>query len=146
MAHTCQSSLSLHKESYAMSRGLTYDDLNASEQCQYHTIVRHRHAHAKGGEAWRENLQETSSTRDAPALQTHTHTPSRPRNFLASVQCVYDYGKTLFERYRRQPRERQGVVDLVQFIRTQAAARGFDTFERASFPNFPAEIEPFPPR
>jgi cysteine desulfuration protein SufE len=34
----------------------------------------------------------------------------------------------------------------VHFIRTQAARRGFETFERASFPHFPAGPDPFPQR
>jgi len=49
-------------------------------------------------------------------------------------------------RWRRQPREPTDAAQLAHFIRIQAARRGFETFERASFPQFPAEIDPFPPR
>jgi cysteine desulfuration protein SufE len=35
---------------------------------------------------------------------------------------------------------------LAHFIRIQAARRGFETFERASFPHFPTGLDPFPPR
>jgi cysteine desulfuration protein SufE len=60
---------------------------------------------------------------------------------MALVQGIYAYGKRLVARYRRPPRETTSVADLAQFLSTQAAQRGFDTVERASFPHFPAGLE-----
>jgi cysteine desulfuration protein SufE len=61
---------------------------------------------------------------------------------MASVQCIYEYGKRLVARYRRPPSKTTAVADLEQFLGTQAARRGFDTIERASFPHFPAGLDP----
>jgi Fe-S metabolism associated protein SufE len=75
----------------------------------------------------------------------HTHTP-RPvgqRRFLAAVQCIYAYGKKVVVRYRRPPRQTTAVADLAQFLNTQAAQRGFETVERASFPDFPTGRDAF---
>jgi cysteine desulfuration protein SufE len=47
-------------------------------------------------------------------------------------------------RWWRQPSAPTDAEQLAQFIRVQAARRGFETFERASFLHFPAGIEPFP--
>jgi cysteine desulfuration protein SufE len=62
---------------------------------------------------------------------------------MASVQCIYAYGKRVVARYRRPPRETTSIADLVQFLHTQAARRGFETVERASFPHFPAGFDVF---
>jgi cysteine desulfuration protein SufE len=62
---------------------------------------------------------------------------------MASVQCIYAYAKRLVARYRRPLRATTAVADLAQFLRIQAARRGFETVERASFPHFPAGLEAF---
>jgi cysteine desulfuration protein SufE len=59
------------------------------------------------------------------------------------VKFVYAYGKWLLARYTRQPQENTLCAELAQFIRIQALNRGFDTFERDSFPHFPDGIDPF---
>jgi cysteine desulfuration protein SufE len=121
-----------------MSRGLTYADLTAAEQVQYTTIVRHIHA------------ASTDSDDGSKPLPPHAHTPapapSGTRPIWAAVQRVSTYGKRLVARLRRQSHEPTDAAQLAHFIRIQAARRGFETFERASFPHFPAGIDPFPPR
>lgn len=126
-----------------MSRGLKYEDLSAAEQVTYTDMVRRITPPSKGGTDGSDPLQKTATTRQDPAWHTQTPRPSGQSMFLASVTYIYDYGKRLFARYRRQPREHTGVPDLVHFIRTQAAHRGFDTFDRASFPLFPDSLDPF---
>jgi len=62
------------------------------------------------------------------------------------VQGVYASGKRWFARSKPQPSTHTSMAQLAHFIRTQAARRGFVTFEPASFPHFPAGLDPFPPR
>jgi cysteine desulfuration protein SufE len=50
----------------------------------------------------------------------------------------------LVEQYRRPPSHATAATDLAQFLRTQAAQRGFDTVDRDSFPHFPAGFDPLP--
>jgi len=59
------------------------------------------------------------------------------------MQRVSAYGKRWVARLRHQSREPTDAAQLAHFIRIQAARRGFETFERASFPHFPAGIDPF---
>lgn len=127
-----------------MSRGLKYEDLTAAEQCTYQEIVRRLTPMRQEGADGSDQLHDTTTTRQDPAWHTHTPRPSGQRMVLASVTFLSAYGKRLFERFRRPPRAHTGVADLAHFIRTQAAHRGFDTFERASFPYFPAGLDPFP--
>lgn len=129
-----------------MSRGLTYADLTAAEQLQYTTIVRHIHAACPGGDEGSDPLRAPTHTRDATAVHTPTPPPSGPRHVWAAVQGVYASGKRWLARWRRQPSAPTDAVQLAHFIRIQAARRGFETFARASFPHFPAEIDPFPSR
>lgn len=126
-----------------MSRGLKYEDLNASEQLTYTEIVSRTHPTRKGGKDWRNPLQAKAKTVSDPAWPTQTPRPWGQRLFVASVKCIYEYGKRWVDRYRRNPRETTSCADLEQFIRTQASQRGFDTFDRASFPHFPAGLDPF---
>jgi cysteine desulfuration protein SufE len=49
----------------------------------------------------------------------------------------------LFQRVHLTPHAPTGGSTLEQFIRKQAAKRDCESFERDSFPNFPAEVEPF---
>jgi cysteine desulfuration protein SufE len=128
-----------------MSRGLTYADLNAAEQLQYTMIVSHLHAASTGGDDGRNPLPPHAHTSDATAVHTLAPPPSGPRHVWAAVQRVSAYGKRWVARLRRQPREPTDAAQLAHFIRIQAARRGFETFERASFPHFPAGIDPFPP-
>ena len=60
---------------------------------------------------------------------------------MAAVQGIYAYGQRLVARYRRPPSATTSVADLAQFLRTQAARRGFETVERASFPYVPAGLD-----
>lgn len=106
-----------------MSRGLKYEDLNASEQLTYKALL--------------------SQINHNPALHTQTSPPAGQRFLGAWVKFAFAYGKRLFARYTRQPTENTRCVELEQFIRTQASSRGFDTFERDSFPHFPDGIDPF---
>jgi cysteine desulfuration protein SufE len=129
-----------------MSRGLTYADLTAAEQWQYTTIVRHIHATSAGSDEGRDPLPAHAPTSAASAMHTPPPAPSGPRHIWAAVQGVYAYGKRWLAWVRRQPSTPTDVAQLAHFIRTQAARRGFETFERASFPHFPAEIDPFPSR
>jgi cysteine desulfuration protein SufE len=126
-----------------MSRGLKYDDLTAAEQCTYQELVRRINQTSNGGAAWSDRLQDNAKNIPDPAVHTHTSRPVGPRRFVASVQRIYDYGKRVVKWYRRPPRETTSVADLAQFLSTQAAQRGFDTVERASFPHFPAGLDPF---
>ena len=126
-----------------MSRGLKYDDLNAAEQSTYQEIVRRLNQTRTGGDEWSDRLQDNAQKIHDPTVHTHTPRPVGQRRFMASVQCIYAYGKRLVARYRRPPRETTAVADLEQFLSTQAARRGFDTVERASFPHFPAGLDAF---
>lgn len=126
-----------------MSRGLKYEDLNAAEQSTYQEIVRRLNHTRTGGEEWSDCLQDNAKKIHDPTVHPHTPRPVGQRLFMAAVQCIYEYGKRLVARYRRPPRETTAVADLAQFLRTQAARRGFDTIERASFPHFPAGLDAF---
>jgi cysteine desulfuration protein SufE len=129
-----------------MSRGLTYADLTAAEQLQYTTIVSHIHAMSTGGDDGRDHGPAHAHMSDATAMHTPTSPPSGPRHVWAVVQGVYAYGKRWWARSRPQTSVHTYMAQLAQFIRTQAARRGFETFERASFPHFPTGLDPFPPR
>ena len=126
-----------------MSRGLKYEDLNAAEQSTYQEIVRRLNQTRTGGAEWSDRLQDNAKKIHDPTVHPHTPRPVGQRLFMASVQYIYEYGKRLVARYRRPPRETASVADLAQFLRTQAARRGFDTIERASFPHFPAGLDAF---
>ena len=126
-----------------MSHGLKYEDLTAAEQFTYKELVSRINQTSKGGEEWSDRRQDNAQKMQDPAVHTHTPRPVGQRRFVASVQCIYEFGKWLVKRYRRPPRETTAVADLEQFLRIQAAQRGFDTFERASFPHFPAGLDPF---
>ena len=127
-----------------MSRGLTYADLTAAEQVQYTTIVSHIHAASTADDHGSNPLPAHAHTSDATAVPTPP--PSGPRHVWAAVQRVSAYGKRWVARSRRQSSAPTDVAQLAHFIRTQAARRGFTTFERASFPRFPDGFDPFPPR
>jgi cysteine desulfuration protein SufE len=129
-----------------MSRGLTYTDLNATEQLQYTTIVSHINAASTGGDDGRNPLPPHAHMSDATAMHTPTPPASGLRHVWAAVQGVYAYGKRWVARLRRQPSEPTYAAQLAHFIRIQATRRGFETFERTSFPHFPTGIDPFPPR
>jgi cysteine desulfuration protein SufE len=107
-----------------MSRGLKYDDLTAAEQHTYTELVRRINQTSKGGEAGSDHLLGL-------------------RRFVASVQHLYEYGRRLVERYRRPASKTTSAADLAQFLYTQAAQRGCDSVDRASFPHFPAGLDPF---
>jgi cysteine desulfuration protein SufE len=126
-----------------MSSGLKYDDLTAAEQRTYHELVRRINQMSQGGEEWSNRQQDHAHNIHDPAVHTHTPPPARQRRFGAAVRCLYEYGKRVVERYRRPPRSATSIADLAQFLRTQAAQRGCDTIERASFPQFPAVLEAF---
>jgi cysteine desulfuration protein SufE len=49
----------------------------------------------------------------------------------------------LFQKDHLTPHAPTGWSTLEQFIRKQATSRGCDSFDRGSFPNFPAEVQPF---
>jgi Fe-S metabolism associated domain len=129
-----------------MSRGLTYADLTAAEQVQYTTIVSRIQAASTGGDDGSNALPPHASTSDATAVHTPAPPPLGPRHVWAAVQRVSAYGQRWVARLRRQTRAPTDATQLAHFIRIQAARRGFATFERASFPHFPAGIDPFPPR
>jgi cysteine desulfuration protein SufE len=129
-----------------MSRGLTYADLTAAEQWQYTTIVSHIHTMSTRDDEGSDHGPAHAHTRAVPALHTPTPSPSGPRHIWAMVQGVYAYGKRWFARSTPQPSAHTYRAQLAHFIRTQAARRGFATFEPASFPDFPAGLDPFPPR
>lgn len=126
-----------------MSRGLKYDDLTAAEQCTYQELVSRINQTSKGGEEWSGRLQENAPKISDPAVHTHTPRPVGLRRFVAAVQVIYAYGKWVVERYRRPPKATTSVADLAQFLSSQAAQRGFETVETASFPHFPAGLNPF---
>jgi cysteine desulfuration protein SufE len=129
-----------------MSRGLTYADLTAAEQGQYTTLVSRIQAARTGGDAGSNALPPHAHTRAATAVPTPAPPPSGPRHLWAAGQRVFAYGKRWVARLRRQSRAPTDAAQLAHFIRIQAARRGFETFERASFPHFPAGIDPLPPR
>jgi cysteine desulfuration protein SufE len=128
-----------------MSRGLTYADLTAAEQVQYTTLVSHIQAASTGGDEGSNPLPLHAHTREATAVPTPTPPPSGPRHLWTAVQRVAASGKRWVARLRRQSRAPTDTAQLAHFIRIQAARRGFETFERVSFPHFPAGIDPFPP-
>jgi cysteine desulfuration protein SufE len=126
-----------------MSRGLKYEDLNVSEQLMYKELVSGIHHTRKEGEDGRDPLPDKAKNIPNPPWPTQTPRPWGQRLFVASVECIVDYGRRWVDRYRRRPRETTSCADLEQFIRTQALQRGFDTFDRASFPHFPDGLDPF---
>jgi len=117
-----------------MSRVLQYQDLNPAEQLQYKIMLSQGDFSTNANEDDREG---------EPSLETHPPALSGRRSFLASVQSIYSYGKSLFDREKPAPREKKFWAELEHFIRTQAAKRGCEAFDRDSFPNFPDELEPF---
>jgi cysteine desulfuration protein SufE len=129
-----------------MSRGLTYADLTAAEQGQYTTLVSRIQAARTGGDAGSNALPPQAHTRAATAVPTPAPPPSGLRHLWAAGQRVFAYGKRWVARLRRPSRAPTDAAQLAHFIRIQAARRGFETFERASFPHFPAGIDPFPTR
>src|SRR5215831_19253685 len=134
------------QRSTSMSRGLTYADLTAAEQGQYTTLVSRIQAASTGGDAGSNALPPHAHTSAATAVPTPAPPPAGPRHLWAARQRVFAYGKRWVARLRRQSRAPTDAAQLAHFIRIQAARRGFETFERASFPHFPAGIDPFPPR
>lgn len=129
-----------------MSRGLTYADLTAAEQLQYTTIVSRIQAASAGGDEGIPPRPPHAHMRDETAVHTAAPPPLGSRHIWAWVQRVSAYGQRRLARWRRQPRQPTAAAQLAHFIRIQAARRGFETFERASFPHFPAGIDPFPQR
>lgn len=129
-----------------MSRGLTYTDLNAAEQLQYTTLVSHIAVASTGGDEASDQRPAFAPTSAVTAVHPPTPPPSGLRHVWAVVQRVYAYGTQWVARSKRQPSAPTDVAQLAHFIRTQAAQRGFTTFERASFPNFPTGLDPFLPR
>ena len=117
-----------------MSRGLKYEDLNAAEQSTYQEIVRRLNHTRTGGEEWSDRLQGNAKKIHEPTAHPHTPRPVGQRRFMASVQCIYEYGKRLVARYRRPPRKTTAVADLAQFLNTQAARPGSRPFSGPVFP------------
>jgi cysteine desulfuration protein SufE len=113
-----------------MSNTLKYQDLSHTERLEYERIV----------------SQEPSPGKSTQYDGTTTHDKSQPvrrRPFLASVPSLGAYVTRLLRRARLTPHATTDSSTLAQFIRTQAANRGYERFDRDSFPNFPAEVEPF---
>jgi len=129
-----------------MSRGLTYADLTAAERAQYTTIVSHIHAASTRDDEGGNLRPPHTHTSAVTAMHAPAPPPSGLRRIWAAVQHVSAYGKRWVARLQRQPHEPTDMAQLAHFIRIQAARRGFETFERASFPDFPAGLDPFPPR
>jgi cysteine desulfuration protein SufE len=127
-----------------MPRGLTYADLTAAEQVQYTTIVRHIQAAGTGKDAGTLPPPPHAPMHEASAGLTPAPPPAEPRQVWDWVQRVSASGQRWLARWRRQPPT--DAAQLAHFIRIQATRRGFESFERASFPHFPVEIDPFPPR
>jgi cysteine desulfuration protein SufE len=126
-----------------MSRSLKYDDLTAAEQSTYQELVRRLNQMSTGGDTWSDHLQDNAQKIPDPTVHPHTPRSVGLRRFMASVQCIYEYGKRLVARYRRPPSKTTAGADLAQFLRLQAVQRGFATVDRASFPHFPADCDPF---
>ena len=104
-----------------MSNALKYQDLSHAEQLEYERIVE----------------QGQSSGKSVPYDDA-----ARRRPFLAS-KSLGAYVTRLVQRARLTPHAATGWSTLEQFIRMEAANRGCESFDRDSFPNFPAEAEPF---
>lgn len=113
-----------------MSNTLKYKDLSHTEQLAYKRIVEQGQTSGK------------STPYDGEATHDQSQ-PARRRPFLASATSLGAYVVGLFQRARLTPHATTGWSTLEQFIRMQAASRGCEGFERDSFPNFPAEAEPF---
>ena len=64
------------------------------------------------------------------------------RPFLSLAQSLGAYVSRLFHRPYVTPHSPTGWSTLEQFIRMQAVKRSCDSFDRDSFPNFPAGVEP----
>ena len=129
-----------------MARGLTYADLTAAEQMQYTALVSQLQAASRGGDDGTHPRPPHAHTRKAAAVHTPAPPLAGPRHVWAAVHRSFAYGKRWVALLRRQPRAPTDAAQLAHFIRIQAARRGFETFERASFPHFPAGIDPLPPR
>lgn len=113
-----------------MSNSLKYQDLSHTERLEYERLV---------GQG-----QSSGQSAQCHAESTHDkRQPARRRSFLASATLLSSYVASLFQRARRTPHATTGWSTLEQFIQMQAANRGCESFDRDSFPNFPAEVDPF---
>jgi cysteine desulfuration protein SufE len=113
-----------------MSNALKYQDLSPTEQLAYKRLV------GQGQSSGERTSCDGETTHDKSQ-------PARRRPFLASATSLGSYVASLFQRDRRTLHATTGWSALEQFIRMQAANRGCEGFDRDSFPNFPAEVEPF---
>jgi cysteine desulfuration protein SufE len=113
-----------------MSNALRYQDLSHTEQLEYERIVGQRLPSGKGTQC------DEGTAHDK-------RQPARRHSFLASAKSLGAYVASFFQRDRLTPPAPTGSSTLEQFIRIQAANRGCEGFDRESFPNFPAEVEPF---
>ena len=113
-----------------MSNALKYQDLSHTERLEYERIVGQGPSSGKSAQCYGDTTHDKNQ-------------PARRRPFLASAKSLGSYVASLFQRARLTPHATTGWSTLEQFIRTQAANRGCESFDRDSFPNFPAEAEPF---
>ena len=118
------------RRSDAMSNALKYQDLSHTERLAYERLV------GQGPSA------ETSAPCDAETPHD-TRQPARRRPFLAAATSLDSAVTRLFQRARLTPQAPPSWSTLERFIRRQAANRGYESFDRDSFPNFPTEAEPF---
>ncbi len=113
-----------------MSNALKYQDLSDTERLEYERIVSQGLSAAKSAQC------------DAVTIPDKRQ-PERRRSFLSSATSLGSYVASLFQRGRATPHSPTGWSTLEHFIRGQATNRGCERFERDSFPNFPAEANPF---
>ena len=113
-----------------MSDALKYQDLSHTERLEYERIVGQGQSSGKSTQCYGEPTHDKSQ-------------PARRRPFLAAAKSLGSYVASLFQRARLTPHATTGWSTLEQFIRMQATHRGCESFDRGSFPNFPAEVEPF---
>ncbi len=113
-----------------MSNTLRYQDLSDAERLAYERLVAQRQASGKSASC------DGATTHDEPQ-------PAMRGSFLASAASLGAYAASFFKRDRSAPTVPTGSSTLAQFIRMQAANRGCERFDRESFPDFPAEVEPF---
>ncbi len=121
-----------------MSTALTYGDLSRAEQAAYDVCLRQ---YLKASDAKARLLADGTAQRaDTAEAAMKRLRPPYHRNLWAAVRVAYCYAKIGLTTRRYT----QASTRLETLIRTYAQQRGCPAFVRESFPQFPADLEPWP--
>lgn len=121
-----------------MSATLTYHDCTSAEQAAYQTCLT---AYLQASAAYTQlSTDSTTQRADLAEATMKRLTPPYHRNLWAAVQVAYYYLKI----GRTTRRYTQASARLIALLHAYAQQRGCTGFVRESFPQFPAELEPWP--